>query len=399
MFGAVTSIDLAMRGEKLAALFLAVLVGLLPVCNGEQKNSPVAAYQCSSDYAKITTPPAISPTKRIIRVCITTGTSSSECKKVVEATMSHKMPQVSKKIEEILVVAGQVPLAAFAGVAEIEIRSKGKTCMLAAQLTEKYFTEMTSASSLQVGISGAVSVALASTSNTTACLQKVPFKVAVRLAHSAVPKSTAKPTTMPTSTGKQVGTAIGSVKSYQCTPDAITVHPHTISKVGRMFRVCIGGDSNAVKCQKVTEATISQRSSSIKDRLVEKGEELEATKKFLEIEYNEQAGKCMITAYISDKYFIQTSGTVVMSGTVDVIIMTTGEVVTAGGQFSGLIAQQSGVKFDLAVNLTQWDDFDDQDPRHVRDSVNVKAFMSVLVVGLVSVLALELVFALELLSV
>ena len=80
-------------------------------------------------------------------------------------------------------------------------------------------------------------------------------------------------------------------------------------------------------------------------------------------------------------------------------MISTGEVVTAGGQFSGLIAQQSGVKFDLAVNLTQWDDFDDQDPRHVRDSVNVKAFMSVLVVGLVSVLALELVFALELLSV
>lgn len=311
------------NSQLLTTLFLSMLVvGMLPICNGQQKTlGSVAAYQCNSEYAEIKTPPAISPTQRTLRVCIASASSATECKKVAEATMS----QVSKSIEERLIVNGQHH-SAFAGI--IEIATKGNMCMLATKLTKKYFIKTTSATSLQVLISGSVST-LAS-GNTTAHLH--PFKVAVKLALSAAPK--------PTTTPKPA-----LVKPYQCTPDGIAVaKSHTISSEDRMLRVCIEGVHSAAKCQKVMAATITQASKNIADRLVESGTELAAWKDNIEI--TAKAGKCMVAAHLAEKYFIKTSSAkslqVVMSGSVTV----------AGNLRADCGQAETAAPFEVAVDLS-----------------------------------------------
>ena len=330
------------NSQLLTTLFLSMLVvGMLPICNGQQKTlGSAAAYQCNSEYAEIKTPPAISPTQRTLRVCIASASSTTECKKVAEATMS----QVSKSIEERLIVNGQQH-SAFAGV--IEIATKGKMCMLATKLTKKYFIKTTSATSLQVVISGSVSTALAS-GNTTAHLH--PFKVAVKLALIAEPE--------PTTTQKP-----GLVKPYQCTPDGVAVaNPHTISSEDRVLRVCIEGAHSAAKCQKVVAATITRASKNIADRLVESGNELAAWKDHIEI--TTKGGKCMIAAHLTDKYFIKTSSAkslqVVMSGSVSV-----------AGNLRAESKAETAVPFEVAVDLSAADpnpnlgpgeDIDDPDP-------------------------------------
>ena len=112
-----------------------------------------------------------------------------------------------------------------------------------------------------------------------------------------------------------------SITAYQCTSDYVEVlDPPVITPENGMVRVCIAGGSSAVECQSVAEAIIKQSSKSIEDRVVIGGQKQTA---FVDtIEISAKDGKCMLAAFLTDKFFIRSTTAdemeVVISGSVAV---------------------------------------------------------------------------------
>ena len=112
-----------------------------------------------------------------------------------------------------------------------------------------------------------------------------------------------------------------SVTAYQCTSDYVEVlDPPVITSENGMVRICIAGESSAVECQSVAEAIIKQGSKSIEERIVIAGQKQSAFSDTIEI--TQKDGKCMLAAFLTDKFFIRSSTTdemeVVISGSVAV---------------------------------------------------------------------------------
>merc|ERR1719331_205067 len=202
--------------------------------------------------------------------------------------------------------------------------------MVSVLLGDNHFVKSSSTASLQVVISGSVSVSAAiASSNATAASSgashlraepeegtKVSFSLSVSLTSSDVNSEPNKPIT-----NDKLDAAPSSVTAYQCTSDYVEeIDPPAISSEGRMLRVCIAGVASAIECRKVVEATISQASKQISDRLVVSGQQQAAEKDIIEV--TTQGGICMIAALLTDKYFIKSSSAgsleVIMSGVVSV---------------------------------------------------------------------------------
>ena len=96
------------------------------------------------------------------------------------------------------------------------------------------------------------------------------------------------------------------VTAYQCTSDYLEViNPPAISSDNGMIRVCIEGNRNDIKCQKVIESTIKQESKSIEEAMVVNGQQHHAFTDALEVTIED--GKCMVAAFLTDKYFIRST--------------------------------------------------------------------------------------------
>ena len=116
--------------EKTSKLFtMLFLAGVLQFCTGEQTTDSITAYQCTPDFAETTS--VISPTERLLRVCIAGVSSAVDCRRIVEATVT----QESKRIQQRLVISGQQQVA-FAHATEI--RTEKKKCMVSVLLDDKY---------------------------------------------------------------------------------------------------------------------------------------------------------------------------------------------------------------------------------------------------------------------
>ena len=331
--------------EKTSKLFtMLFLAGVLQFCTAEQTTDSITAYQCTPDFAETTS--VISPTERLLHVCIA---GAVNCQKVVEATIT----QESKSIEESLVIAGQRTARTA------EIRTEKKKCMVSVLLDDKYFIKNASTASLQVVISGSVSVsaAIASSNATTASsgarhLRAEPaegteelFSLSVSVTSSDVNSEPNKPIT-----NDKLDAAPSSVTAYQCTSDYVEeIDPPAISSEGRMLRVCIAGVASAIECRKVVEATISQASKQISDRLVVSGQQQAAEKDIIEV--TTQGGKCMIAALLTDKYFIKSSS----AGSLEVIMSGVVSVTSTSGRrhLRARPAEGSKVSFEIPVSLTR----------------------------------------------
>lgn len=111
------------------------------------------------------------------------------------------------------------------------------------------------------------------------------------------------------------------VTAYQCTSDyAEVINPPPISSDNGMIRVCIEGTRHDIKCQKVIDSTIRQSSKSIEEAMVVNGQQHHAFIDALEV--TAEDGKCMLAAFLTDKYFIRSTTNnslkLVMSGYVSV---------------------------------------------------------------------------------
>ena len=336
--------------QKTSKLFTMLFLAGVQFCTGEQTTDSITAYHCTPEFAE--TMSEISPTDRVLRVCISGASSAIDCQKVVEATIT----QESKSIEERLVIAGQQQVA-FARTAEI--RTEKKKCMVSIRLGDNHFVKSSSTASLQVVISGSVSVSAAiASSNATAAssgashLRAEPaegieelFSLSVSLTSSDVNSEPNKPIT-----NDKLDAAPSSVTAYQCTSDYVEViDPPAISSEGRMLRVCIAGVASAIECQKVVEATITQASKHISDRLVVSGQQQAAEKD--KIEVTTQGGKCMIAALLTDKYFIKSSS----AGSLEVIMSGVVSVTSTSGRrhLRARPAEGSKVSFEIPVSLTR----------------------------------------------
>ena len=112
-----------------------------------------------------------------------------------------------------------------------------------------------------------------------------------------------------------------SVTAYQCTSDYVQVmDPPAISLEHGMIRVCIDGSNSSVECQKVLESTIKQASKSIEEAMVVNGQQQRAFTNAMEVTAKD--GKCMLAAFLTDKYFIRStlanSLKLVVSGSVSI---------------------------------------------------------------------------------
>ena len=125
---------------------LALIATMLPMVTAD---NAVTAYQCTSDCSAVRDPPALSPENRVLRVCIEGLSSTVKCESVVKATLK----QAGNDIVDTLIVGGK-PQDAF-----VETETKGGVCMVAAKLrTDNYFVKGASGTSLDVVLSGSVSI-------------------------------------------------------------------------------------------------------------------------------------------------------------------------------------------------------------------------------------------------
>lgn len=304
------------------------------------------AYQCTSDYVKVTNPPAILQKSKLLRVCITGTSTAVECTKIIGVAVR----QSSSDIKTNLVEPG--PQSAFADV--METTYNGTTCMLTAVLKDKYFTKRVptaSDNSLQVVVSGSVSMAFALADRSVGSnVKRLPSRATTTRRHMAPKKR--KVLDIPFELAVNLlsfrDTDIESATAYQCDIDYAKVpSPPAISqKKGKMLRVCITGPT-AVECRKIVEVTMRQASSYIEDKLDMTNQERLPFADMVMVTYRDKT--CMLSAVLKDKFFIKaptasdSSLQVVVSGSV---------AMGFASKTTTKITTRADMSFELAVNLT-----------------------------------------------
>jgi len=269
-----------MDSQLLKTLFAVFTVSMVAVCNAENL---VKAYQCTSDAAAVQDPPAIPSESRLLRVCIEGVDSAAACQKIVKATIK----QASNSISDLLIVDGAAQ-SEFAGA---ESSTVGGVCMVAAMLKETYFIQRPSSASLEVVLSGSVSMAVQSSNGTSAdgdaLSADASFEIGVSLACSD-------------------DTCRHPVKAFQCTSDYKAKEAYAITAEEDMLRLCIAGINAGVKCRSIVEATLEQSSNGISDKLVLGGEKQPLFQNNMEV--STKGDVCMIAIMdLEDKYFVQSS--------------------------------------------------------------------------------------------
>ena len=270
-----------MDSQLLKTLFVLCAASMAGVCTAEHS---VKAYQCTSDAAAVQDPPAISSESRLLRVCIEGIESAAACQKIVTATIK----QTSKSVSDLLIANGAAQ-SEFAGA---ESSTVGGVCMVAAMLKETYFMQRPSSASLEVVLSGSVSMAVQSSNSTSADggapSADASFELAVSLACSD-------------------DTCRHPVKAFQCTSDYKAKEPYAITAEEDMLRLCIGGINAGVKCRSIVQATLKQSNNGISDKLVLGGEKQPPFENNMEV--STKGDVCMIAIMdLEDKYFVQSSG-------------------------------------------------------------------------------------------
>ena len=144
-------------------------------CSDDTCRHPVKAFQCTSDY-KAKEPYAITAEEDMLRLCIGGINAGVKCRSIVQATLK----QTSNGISDKLVLGGEKqPL--FEN--NMEVSAKGDVCMIAIMdLQDKYFARQSSTDSLQVQISGEVSVSMAD--GTGGNLRKAEEATNLRFTHT-----------------------------------------------------------------------------------------------------------------------------------------------------------------------------------------------------------------------
>ena len=315
-----------MASQLLKTFCVAFVASMLAVCTAEDS---VKAYQCTSDAAAVPNPPAIPSESRLLRVCIEGIDSAAVCTKIATATIQ----QASSSVSDSLIADG-VAQAEFVGA---ESSTVGGVCMVAAMLKETYFKQRRlSSASLQVVLSGSVSMAAPSTNGTStdgdATSADASFEIAVSLACSD--DSCRYP-----------------VKAFQCTSDYEAREPYAITAEEDMLRLCIAGINSGAKCRGLVEATLTQTSNGISDKLVLGGEKQALFQNKMEV--STKADVCMIAIMdLEDKYFAQSS-----SGSLQVEI--SGEVtMSMAKREDGNLrteGETANLRFTHMINLTPGD--------------------------------------------
>ena len=254
-----------MISHAIIVLFLAFTSSTFKVCIA---NNLVKTYRCTSDADAVQNSPMNPSESRLLRVCVEGIDNAATCEGIIEATIE----QASNNISDAIVIAG-VEQTTFKGM---ENTVKGRACMVAITLKESYFTQPYSSVSLGVVLSGSVSM--------TSMEGNTPFSIAVDLTCS--------------------DSKCQSIETFQCTSDYKLYEPDTVTQEEDFVRLCIKGTNAADKCQKVVEATLTQATNNIVDKLIVGGKSLFENK--MEITY--ENGVCLIAIMdLDDKYFVQSS--------------------------------------------------------------------------------------------
>merc|ERR1719198_2435506 len=100
--------------------------------------------------------------------------------------------------------------------------------------------------------------------------------------------------------------------AYQCNKQYKEIEkPEPLSPHSNVLRVCIEGESNAFKCEKIVSATLKQKDKADKN-LITDGE---STGEFTTHSSKEQI--CMLTALVFPEYFVKKSNTDTLTLTVE----------------------------------------------------------------------------------
>merc|ERR1712217_901171 len=106
---------------------------------------PVTAYQCDSNYKKITA--TITPTNPILRICIEGESANVVCKGILSATLKQSGNGI--KEDKIIENGARTTSHKYA-----EVEKQNQLCKLTTNLRPAYFRKKTSDSKLQLTVEG-----------------------------------------------------------------------------------------------------------------------------------------------------------------------------------------------------------------------------------------------------